>query len=61
VSRSHHVFDTLVTGLPLQPAVELATKADIARLDAWIDEMTATTRALTALTALTSVIVRLIT
>jgi hypothetical protein len=36
----------------------LATKADIAHLDARIDELTATTR---ALTALTSVIVRLIT
>ena len=72
--------ETLMTSLPLQPAVELATKSDIARLDARIDDLTAEMRAgfnemhrsfrqqmiatigaLTAQTAIFSVIVGLIT
>lgn len=72
--------ETLMASLPTQPAVELATKSDIGRLDARIDELTAEMRAgfneihkalrqqmiatigaLTALTAIFSVIVGLIT
>ncbi|MEA1902218.1 MAG: hypothetical protein U9N56_01690 [Actinomycetota bacterium] len=36
---------TLMTSLPLQPAVELATKADIERLDARIDALATEMRA----------------